>query len=311
MSLMRSLLLAGSESVWLRERATKYSFVRKSVSSFMPGEQAEDALAAAARLAAEDRVGSIFTRLGENVTDDREADAVRDHYLELLDRIQRTNTDGQISIKLTQLGLDIDRARTIDRVAALVHRADAVQNFVWIDMESTKYVDVTLDIFRRARELSTRVGVCLQAYLYRTADDLNALMPLSPSVRLVKGAYREPPNLAFPRKADVDENYYKLAIDFLSHEAVRTGARIGLGTHDDRLIDRIRRFILDRHVASAAYEVEMLYGIRRGLQKHLASTHVPLRVLIAYGEYWFPWYMRRLAERPANVWFVAKNLIYG
>jgi proline dehydrogenase len=311
MSVMRRLLLAGSESVWLRERATKYRFVRKSVSTFMPGELADDALVAAGRLAREDRVGSIFTRLGENVTDEREADAVRDHYLELLDRIQATSTDGEISIKLTQLGLDLDTGRTFDRVAALVRRAEALNTFVWIDMESTKYVDVTLDVYRRARAISARVGVCLQAYLYRTAPDLDALMPLAPAIRLVKGAYREPPDLAFPRKADVDENYFTLASKFLSHEATARGARLGLGTHDDRLIERLRRFIAERGIPASAYEVEMLYGIRRTLQKKLAADHVPLRVLIAYGDYWFPWYMRRLAERPANVWFVAKNLFAG
>jgi proline dehydrogenase len=311
MSLARRLLLAGSESVWLRERATKYRFVRRSVSTFMPGEQASDALDAAARLAREDGVGSIFTRLGENVTTDGEADAVRDHYLDVLDRIAATRADGQISIKLTQLGLDLDRGRTLDRVLALVRRADAVSNFVWIDMESTKYVDVTLDIFRAVRGVSTRAGVCLQAYLYRTAADLEALFPLAPAIRLVKGAYREPPNLAFPRKADVDENYYKLATMMLGDPCIDGGARLGIGTHDDRLIARLRHVITGRSISPAAYEVEMLYGIRRGLQKQLASEKVPLRVLVAYGEYWFPWYMRRLAERPANVWFVAKNLLKG
>jgi proline dehydrogenase len=311
MSIARRILLAGSESVWLRERATKYRFVRRSVSTFMPGEQASDALEAAQHLAREDGVGSIFTRLGENVTSEREADAVRDHYLEVLDRIHATGTDGQISIKLTQLGLDLDRERTLDRVLALVRRADAIGNFVWIDMESTKYVDTTLEIFRAARAVSARTGVCLQAYLYRTAADLEALFPLAPAIRLVKGAYREPPNLAFPRKADVDENYYKLATTMLGHESVKRGARLAIGTHDDRLIDRLRRFVAEHAVPSTAYEVEMLYGIRRGLQKQLAASKVPLRVLVAYGEYWFPWYMRRLAERPANVWFVVKNMVAG
>lgn len=311
MGVLRSLLLAGSESVWLRQRATKYRFVRKSVARFMPGERADDALVAAARLMREDRIGTIFTRLGENITDEAEADGVRDHYLELLDRIDTTTTDGEISIKLTQLGLDLDVERTFDRVHRLVERAEALRNFVWIDMESTKYVDATLDIFRRARALSPSVGVCLQAYLYRTAADLQALMPLAPAIRLVKGAYREPPDLAFPRKADVDKNYFTLATTFLTHDAVSNGARLGVGTHDDRLIGRIRRFAAERQLPSTAYEIEMLYGIRRKLQKQLASDRVPLRVLIAYGDYWFPWYMRRLAERPANVWFVARNILAG
>jgi proline dehydrogenase len=307
MSIARKLLLAMSTNAWLRERATKTAFVRRSVSTFMPGERLEDAMAAAAAQQARG-VATIFTKLGENVTTAAEAEEVTRHYLDVLDKIQAAGLNAQISVKPTQLGLDLDKALCFGNLERLIERAEARNNLVWIDMESSPYVGPTLDLFRRARARSPRVGIALQAYLYRTADDVESLVPLGSAIRLVKGAYLEPASVAYPKKADVDENFYTLACRLLSEDAQRAGGMLHIATHDPRLADRLAAFIDAHRVPKTAYEYAMLYGIQRPLQQRLVAAGRPLRVLIAYGEYWFPWYMRRLAERPANVWFVVKNV---
>ena len=307
MSLARNALLALSTNAWLRDHATKTAFVRRSVSTFMPGERLEDAMTAAATQQ-QRGIGTIFTRLGENVTRPEEADEVARHYLDVLDRVQSAGLRAQISVKPTQLGLDLDKELCFTHLMHLVERADARDNFVWIDMESSPYVDPTIDLFRRARAKSPRVGIALQAYLHRTAKDIENLIPLGAAIRLVKGAYLEPPEVALPKKGDVDENYYTLACRLLSADAQRAGGLLHIATHDPRLVDRLKTYTWQFKVPKSAYEYAMLYGIQRPLQERLVHSGEPLRVLIAYGEYWFPWYMRRLAERPANVWFVVKNV---
>jgi proline dehydrogenase len=311
MTVMRKVLLAGSRSAWLRERAMRYPFVRRSVSRFMPGETLDEALAAARALQQGLGVGTIITRLGENLASGSEAEAVTRHYLGALDRIHEGGFDVQISVKPTQIGLDLDADLSFHHLRTLVERARAGGNMVWIDMESTPYVDPTLALFRRVRAAFRDVGICLQAYLYRTRADLEGLLPLGPSIRLVKGAYAEPASLAYPRKADVDDNFFELAGLVLGDPALAAGARLAIGTHDTALIARLQRVIRERNVPREAYEFEMLFGIQRGAQARLKDGGWPLRVLISYGEYWFPWYMRRLAERPANVLFVARNLFGG
>jgi proline dehydrogenase len=308
MSLARKALLAMSTNAWLRERATRTAFVRRSVSAFMPGERLEDAITAAA---AQQRQGirTIFTRLGENLTRAEDAEAVTQHYLEVLDQVQAAGLAAQISVKPTQLGLDLDKELCFRNLQRLVDRADQRDNFVWIDMESSPYVDPTLDVFRRARARSARVGVALQAYLYRTAQDIEALVPLGAAIRMVKGAYLEPADVAYPKKADVDENFYKLSCRLLAEDARGAGGLLHMATHDAVLVDRLLAFIDQQQIPVSAYEFAMLYGIQRPLQQRLVAARRPVRVLIAYGEYWFAWYMRRLAERPANVWFVVKNLL--
>ena len=308
MSLARNILLALSTNAWLRDHATKTAFVRRSVSTFMPGERLEDAMAAAAAQQAKG-VRTIFTKLGENLTRVEEAEAVTLHYLDVIDRVQAAGLDAQISVKPTQLGLDLDAGLCFTNLQRLIDRAAERGNFVWIDMESSPYVDRTLDLFRRTRARSPLVGVALQAYLFRTEQDVESLVPLGSAIRLVKGAYLEPAAIAHPKKADVDENFYRLACRLLAPDAQRAGCTLHIATHDPRLVDRLSTFIADHDVAHTAYEYAMLYGIQRPLQQRLVESGRPLRVLIAYGEYWFPWYMRRLAERPANVWFVAKNIL--
>jgi proline dehydrogenase len=274
----------------------------------MPGERLEDAMGAASAQQALG-IGTIFTKLGENLTRIEEAEEVTQHYLDVLDQVQRAGLDAQISVKPTQLGLDLDKDLCFRNLQRLVDRAAERNNFVWIDMESSPYVDPTLDLFRRTRARSPRIGVALQAYLYRTAKDIEALVPLGPAIRLVKGAYLEPPDIAFPRKTDVDENYYKLASRLLNDDAQQAGALLHIATHDGAIVQRLNNYIDYHQVPTSAYEFAMLYGIQRGLQQRLAQSGRRIRVLIAYGEYWFPWYMRRLAERPANVWFVVKNMV--
>jgi proline dehydrogenase len=304
LGVVRSALLAGSESRWLREHAARWRFVRGAVSRFMPGETVEEALEATRALG----VGTVLTRLGENVRDIGQAQEVTRHYLDVLDRVARDRLDVEISVKLTQLGLDLSREESEKNLNALIERARALSNWIWIDMEGTAYTDVTLDIARRARTASANVGVCVQSYLYRTAADLKSLIALGSGVRLVKGAYREPPDKAFPKKSDVDENYFKLAALLLSADARAKEVRAIFGTHDPVLIRRVEDLGRSSNLPPEALEFQMLDGIRRQEQERLARAGYRSRVLISYGEAWFSWYMRRLAERPANVLFVVKNL---
>ena len=307
MSLMRKILLAGSTNPWLRDRATRAAFVKRSVRRFMPGEDVEDALRAARELQSQG-ITTILTALGENLTRPEEAEAVTLHYLDVFDRVNAAGLDAHVSVKPTQLGLDLDRAMCERNLDRLLERAGERSNLLWIDMEYSRYVDPTLELYRRARARSPRVGVALQAYLYRTAKDVEALLPLGPAIRIVKGAYLEPPEIAYPRKSDVDENFYRLCVRLMSPDAQKAGALLHVATHDVALQERIGRHASEQGVPSSAYEFAMLYGIGTGQQKRLAAEGKRLRVLISYGEYWFPWYMRRLAERPANVWFVARNM---
>jgi proline dehydrogenase len=306
-SVARKILLAMSTNAWLRERATKTAFVRRSVSTFMPGERLEDAMNAAA--AQESRgINTIFTKLGENLTRVEDAEEVTLHYLDVLDKVKAAGLRAQISVKPTQLGLDLDKELCFRNLQRLVDRAEERDNFVWIDMESSPYVDPTLDLYRRTRARSPRIGIAIQAYLYRTKDDIESLIPLGAAIRLVKGAYLEPASVAFPKKADVDANFYTLSCRLLQKDAQQAGGLLHMATHDPILVDRLTAFIDEQRVPKSAYEFAMLYGIQRPLQQRLVASGRPLRVLIAYGEYWFAWYMRRLAERPANVLFVVKNL---
>jgi proline dehydrogenase len=308
MSMMRSVLLAASESPWLREHAPRAWFVRRAVRRFMPGERLEDAMAAAAELQRA-QLGTVFTHLGENVTGLGQADTVARDYLDVLRRLREAGLDTEISVKLTHLGLDIDRERCAANLRALVSAARAVGNYVWIDMEQHPYVDATLDLYRRARQEFANVGVCLQAYLHRTLADLASLLPLGPGIRLVKGAYREPASVAHPEKRDVDAAYLALAKAMLGPEAARAGVRAVFGTHDLALVSAISGHAAGLGLAAPGVEFHLLYGIQQGEQRRLVSAGHRVRVLISYGDFWFPWYMRRLAERPANVWFVVKNVL--
>lgn len=306
MSVARDVLLWASRSRRLAGLLRHRAFVGRAVARFMPGEEFEAAVAAARRFAPSG-IGTVFTKLGENVTTLAEAEAVRDHYLEVLGQIAGQALPAHVSVKLTQLGLDVDRAWCEAALRTLASRADATRGFLWIDMEDSSYTDVTLDLYRRVRAATPNVGVCLQAYLRRTPADVESLLPLEPAIRLVKGAYAEPPGAAYPRKADVDAAYFALAETLLAR-AARGAALPVFGTHDMRLVARIRARATGLDVPADRFEHHLLYGIREADQRALAAAGAKVRVLISYGAAWFAWYMRRLAERPANVWFAVRMM---
>ncbi len=308
MGVMRSLLLRGSESRWLAEHVAGRRFARRAVRRFMPGESIEAAVAAAQSLHAQG-MSSVLTNLGEAVTDVAAASAVTRHYREVLDRIARLELESELSVKPTHLGLDTGREACEAQFREILRHAGEVGAFVWIDMESSGFVDATLDLYRALRDEFRHVGICLQAYLYRTAEDLERLVTSGNAVRLVKGAYAERPEIAYPRKADVDEAYVRLGKRLLSEEARRNGVRVGFGTHDSHVIARLQDFAEGAAISKQSYEIQMLYGIRREDQARLSAAGHKVRVLISYGSQWFPWYMRRLAERPANLGFVVRSLI--
>ena len=307
MGFARSVLLKASRSQWLARQLRERSFFQRAARRFMPGETLDSALDAAAQFG-KAGLGSVLTELGEQVTSRSEVEAVRDHYLGVLDKIQRRKLPAQISVKLTHLGLDGDRDSCVQDVLALARKAEQARSFLWIDMEESRYTSATLDVYRRAKAEWSNVGVCLQAYLRRTPADLESLLALSPAIRLVKGAYNEPATVAFPKKRDVDAAYFQLTQRLLS-ETGRQRVKAVFGTHDLDMIGRIRQAAVAQRLDPSAYEFHMLYGIRAAEQRALASHAAQVRVLISYGSAWFAWYMRRLAERPANVWFVLRNVV--
>jgi proline dehydrogenase len=308
-SIARNVLLRMSRSSWLADRVMTRPFAKRAVRRFMPGEEVDDALAAARSLAG-DRLGAILTKLGENLDSQSEADAVLEHYLDVLARIQKLGLNAHVSVKPTQLGIDFSFDRCAERMEVLAAKAEATGSIFWVDMEDSSYVDRTLDLYRRLKAGHPRIGLALQAYLRRTPQDLGSLLPLKPIIRLVKGAYAEPATVAFPAKRDTDLAFYDLAGQLLAAAAKGEALPI-FGTHDLALIDRIVARALSLGVRDDGYEIHMLYGIRMDAQRHLAAQGRTVKTLISYGSAWFPWYMRRLAERPANVWFVMKSMLPG
>jgi proline dehydrogenase len=306
MALMRSILLAASQNKWLRENAVNYPFVRRSVSRFMPGESL-DAAVEAARGLGQKNIASVFTNLGENVKDRAEALQVTEHYVEVLRRIHESGLNSEVSVKLTQLGLDLSPDFCFENLDRII--AEENNNaIVWVDMEASPYVDSTLGIYKRALAKYPNVGICLQAYLYRTQKDIEDLLPMRPSIRLVKGAYKEPAEIAYPKKLDVDESYFSLAKAMMAAQAAGSCLRAAFGTHDVKLIRRLAQHAAQNGFPKHNFEVQMLYGIQREEQERLARDGYRSAVLVAYGTYWYPWFVRRLAERPANLWFMARNL---
>jgi len=303
---MRALFLAASENRWLRERGVRAPFVRRAVSRFMPGETFDDMLRAAQALPAQG-IHSVFTRLGENVADLAEARGVADHYVEGIEKIRTLGLACEPSVKPTQLGLDINRDEARLHLQRIAECAKSAGSYLWIDMEQSAYVDVTLDLVEELRATNPGIGVCLQAYLHRTRQDLARMLKSGVGIRLVKGAYREPAAVAIAAKRDVDANYLSLGRMMLDDHARGGRSRVVFGTHDAVLIADLITHARNTRLPQGNYEFHMLYGIQRDEQARLAASREHVRVLIAYGTYWFPWYMRRLAERPANVWFVIKS----
>lgn len=303
---MRTILLWMARNAWLKDHLPRLPFARRAVRRFMPGETVEAALEATEQFKA-DGIGILFTRLGENLVDLDEAQAVADHYHALLDEIERRGLDAEISVKLTQLGLDLDPTAAATHLASLADHAARLGGIAWVDMEGSAYTEATIAIYEQVKAEHPSLGICLQAYLRRTPDDVHRLLPRKPAIRLVKGAYDEPRGMAFRSRAEVDAAYQSLAVLMLP-AAAAGDLRLGLGTHDVELVERIGDYARSAGMPVTCFEVQMLYGIRMREQHRLARSGYVVRDLIAYGEAWYAWYMRRLAERPANVVFALRQL---
>ena len=305
MNPVRDAILLAGRNRWLAEHLPRFRFVRAMVARFMPGERMEDAIEAAERLGADD-IPTTFTYLGENVEDAADADAVADHYLALLDLIEEQGIDAEVSVKPTHLGLDLNTEDTYRRLRRLAERSTAMGKHLFLDMESAPYVEPTLALYRRLREEFENTGVCIQAYLHRTPQDVANLIVANASIRLVKGAYREHADVVIHDHRKIRGTFEKLALEFLRWSG---GGRLALATHDVPLLTEIERRAVGGGFDRNDYEIQMLYGIRVADQKRLAREGYRIRVLISYGTHWYPWFMRRLAEHPVrNVWLATRNL---
>lgn len=302
---MRRLLLWCAQNRWLATHVPRWSFARRAVRRFLPGEGFDAALKASAEFR-DKGVGALFTLLGENITDLADAARVVEHYETVLAASRAVQAE--ISVKPTQLGLDIDEKACLANLERLAGAAAKAKSFMWIDMEGSAYTGRTVDLYRKVRETHPNVGLALQAYLHRTVADVSALMALKPAIRLVKGAYAESPEIAFTARKDVDENYLALC-SFMLPAVKRRELRLVLGTHDTDLVAKAWQFAQALGVDRSHFEVAMLYGIRTDEQLRLAREGFAVRDLIAYGDAWYAWYLRRLAERPANMLFVARQLL--
>lgn len=300
--MMRALLLELSESQGLARWVTRNGVTRRMARRFVAGEELEEALAAA-RACNRARMFASLDYLGENVATVEDARRARELYLGVFDRIAREQLQANVSLKLTQLGLDLDEGLCQELLESIVARAANSGNFVRIDMEGSAYTQRTVDICRRVRAKSAAVGVVIQSYLYRSEQDVEELLAVGTRIRLCKGAYREPPEIAFPKKADVDANFVKLMKLLLP-----SGIYHGIATHDPRMIEATRQFAREQGIEKGNFEFQMLYGISTHLQRELVQQGYNLRIYIPYGSDWFPYFMRRLAERPANVMFVLRHL---
>jgi len=304
---MRRVFLWAARNRWLKERLPKFRFMRRAVRRFMPGETLADALAAALPLQAAG-IATMYTRLGENIEHVDEAEEVAAHYIDAIDRIVAAGITGEVSVKPTQLGLDLDPDLCLGHLVRIAEHAAAAGSYLWIDMEGSAYCEATIELYERLRAVQPKTGICLQAYLRRTAADIERLRPLDPAIRLVKGAYDEKESIAYRKRGNVDSNFVGLAVSFLVDGRGRP-IRLGLGTHDVALVEQIAEQVKAAGIGTDGFEVEMLYGVRTDQQFRLAKAGYRVQTLIAYGEHWYPWYMRRLAERPANVWFVMRQML--
>lgn len=302
--LMRNSILWAANNSVLRQQVMRSPLSRPVARRFVAGETAEQALEATAQL---NKQGAHVTLdyLGENVESAAEASAVKNTYVALINEIARRNLDCNVSLKLTALGLDISHNDCYTNLRSILQAARQHNMFVRLDMEGSEYTQVTLDVFEQMYVVEgfTNVGVVIQSYLYRSADDIEHINTLGARVRLCKGAYKEPPHLAYPEKADVDKSYIELAKRLLCD-----GNYPGLATHDPAIIDWTKQFVREQGIGPERYEFQMLYGVRRDLQQQLIAEGHNLRVYVPFGEAWYPYLMRRMAERPANLLFILKAL---
>ena len=299
--MLRALLLELAKSSRLRRWITSNGTTRRLAQRFVPGEDLAPAVEAARR---SNRAGmsASLDQLGENVLSREDAERARQAYTDALDRIAAENLDANVSLKLTHLGLDLGDEFCAEQLRIVTERASALRNFARVDMEGSAYTDRTLRIVKRARAETDAVGTVIQAYLYCSEKDIQDLLGIGCRIRLVKGAYKEPSQIAFPRKRDVDANYVKLMQLLLP-----SGIYHAMATHDPNMIEATIRFAAERGITKDKFEFQMLYGIRTDLQSRLVREGYRVRVYIPFGQDWFPYFMRRLAERPANLVFFARN----
>jgi proline dehydrogenase len=300
----RSALIYLSRQEWLKEFAAKFRLFKRLTTRFIAGETSDDAITAIRELNAHGCSAS-FDHLNESVGSVGETEAEVREYLDVLARIDETGIDSNVSIKLTQFGLEIDPELAYRNARRIVEDAARRGNFVRVDMEGSNVTQATIDVFKRLRaEFGLNdVGIVVQSYLYRTMDDVRDLLKIPARIRLCKGAYNEPPEVAYPDKKDVDDNYVRVMQLLLS-----SGVYHGIATHDPKMIEATIDFAQREGIGKDAFEFQMLYGIRRDLQEQMVGDGYRMRVYVPYGKHWYPYFMRRLAERPANMWFVMKNL---
>jgi proline dehydrogenase len=305
--LTRSALIYLSRQEGLKDFAARFQLFKKLTTRFVAGETIDEAVAFIRELNA-DGCSASFDHLNESVANPAEGEQEVAEYLQVLSRIDETGINSNVSIKLTQFGLELDPELAYKNARAVVADAARRGNFVRVDMEASSVTQLTIDIFKRLRaefELND-VGIVLQSYLRRTYADAQELVKVPARIRICKGAYNEPPEVAFPDKKDVDENYVRVMQLLLS-----SGIYHGIATHDPKMIEATIQFAKKQGIPKEAFEFQMLYGVRRDLQRQLAKDGYNMRVYVPYGKHWYPYFMRRLAERPANIWFVFKNLFKG
>jgi proline dehydrogenase len=299
--MLRAGLLKLSENKTIAHWVTSNSRTRRMARRFVAGETLDEAIAAARDCNNRGMLASL-DYLGENVSSAEDAHRARDAYIEIFDRIATERLYANVSCKLTQLGLDLGAEFCEGLLSAIVDRAAAYENFLRVDMESSLYTQRTIDVVKRVRARNPSVGVVVQSYLYRTANDVTDLLAYGCRIRLCKGAYKESPEVAYPKKREVDANYVRLMQVLLS-----SGIYHGIATHDPAMIAASIRFAAANNISKDKFEFQMLYGVRTDLQRRLVQDGYHLRIYIPYGRDWFPYFMRRLAERPANVAFFARN----
>lgn len=303
--LTKSILLYLSNSPGFKNFLTRFKSFNNVTHRFVAGEELTDAVAAIRQLN-QKQIRASFDHLGESISSEAETRAEVQEYTHVLEAIINQALDSNVSVKLTQLGLDISPQLCYQNTRSIIEAAARFGNFVRIDMEDSTKTDATLDVFRRLRGEFDNVGIVVQSYLYRTEKDIDELLALGARIRLCKGAYKEPESVAFQDKRDVDANYIKLMQKLLV-----SGIYHGIATHDEKMIEATRQFAAEKGIKADQYEFQMLYGVRRDLQDKLIAEGYRMRVYVPYGRYWYPYFMRRLAERPANVWFVMKNMMKG
>jgi proline dehydrogenase len=300
---MRTFFLFLSRQKQLRKWMETSGWARRFSARFVAGDNLSDALATCQRIN-EEGIAVTLDHLGENVMSLEEAAASRDAYLLALAEIDRLKINGNVSLKLTQFGMDLSVDRCAANVEALVRQAAAAGNFVRIDMEDSGYTSRTLDLVVSLHDRYQATGTVIQAYLYRSRKDVEMLSARGIRIRLCKGAYLEPPSVAFKSKAEVDRNYVELM-----NLLLESGVYPAIATHDEKIIERTKQFAESRKISRDSFEFQMLYGIRRDIQKRLVNEGYRLRLYVPYGQAWYPYFMRRLAERPANVFFLVRNIL--